>query len=181
MPTSLCLIRLVLQPRQLEVMNSRLVLDLLLLSLLDRLVSASQTLSPSWMFMVTFRQLDLLRQEPSCMVMVRESLTYQVIHCGFKHLLVFIPFQQMLVLGTNRPEFSVDIRGGAAGNDGDLFVNGLAKFNGITQFDSSAIVSGIFTATDFRLLDSDGIITAGIATINQFINVGASRNSIPDH
>ena len=72
------------------------------------------------------------------------------------------------------PEFSVDIRGGAAGNDGDLFVNGLAKFNGITQFDSSAIVSGIFTATDFRLLDSDGIITAGIATINQFINVGAS-------
>ena len=76
--------------------------------------------------------------------------------------------------GTNRPEFSVDIRGGAAGNDGDLFVNGLAKFNGITQFDSSAIVSGIFTATNFRLLDSDGIITAGIATINQFINVGAS-------
>ena len=76
--------------------------------------------------------------------------------------------------GTNRPEFSVDIRGGAAGNDGDLFVNGLAKFNGITQFDSSAIVSGIFTVTDFRLLDSDGIITVGIATINQFINVGAS-------
>ena len=98
MPTSLCLIRLVLQPRQLEVMNSRLVLELLLLSQLpDRLVSASQTLSPSWMFMVTFRQLDLLRQEHSCMVMVRESPTYQVILCGFRQLLVFTPFQQMLV------------------------------------------------------------------------------------
>ena len=76
-------------------------------------------------------------------------------------------------LGTTRPEFSLDIRGGAAGNDGDLFVDGLAKFNGITQFESSAIVSGIFTATDFRLLDSDGIITAGIATVNQFFDVGA--------
>ena len=76
--------------------------------------------------------------------------------------------------GTTNPAYSVDIRGGAAGNDGDLYVDGFAEFNGRTQFDSSAIVSGIFTATDFRLLDSDGIITAGIATINQFINVGAS-------
>ena len=47
--------------------------------------------------MATFRQLDLLRQEHSCMVMVRESLTYQVILCGFRQLLVFTPFQQMLV------------------------------------------------------------------------------------
>ena len=79
-------------------------------------------------------------------------------------------------IGTTNPGYSLEIRGGSSGNSGDLYVLGQSEFVGVVT--AASIIATGFTATDINVQDSDGLITVGVATVNEFLYVGAGGTMI---
>ena len=73
-------------------------------------------------------------------------------------------------IGTTNPGYSLEIRGGSSGNSGDLYVLGQSEFVGVVT--AASIIATGFTATDINVQDSDGLITVGVATVNELLYVG---------